>query len=213
MLAPLVKACSLNPGAQLVVSPRFDRIDRLREDLSMVLATLTVEDAEASYQAIRLSGAGGMGKAPQADISEKPTITLLKAMALAQDRDSIAREYVSRYAITFEIGYPALEEAFGAVGRLAPAIVQSFLTVLSQAPDTLIARKCGREKAEEVSRWAGEVLRAGGVYSEQGRAAIVDFDRALRDETHTLNPGTTADLISAAIFLHLYCRNRQGAYV
>jgi len=30
---------------------------------------------------------------------------------------------------------------------------------------------------------------------------MADLDHALRDERHTLNPGTTADLTTAAIFL------------
>lgn len=47
------------------------------------------------------------------------------------------------------------------------------------------------------------MLRAGGVFTEAGREALTAFDRALRDERHTLKPGTTADLMAAAIFLHL----------
>ena len=43
-------------------------------------------------------------------LPETPSITLLQAMALAQDRDSIAREYVTGFAITFEIGLPAMKE-------------------------------------------------------------------------------------------------------
>ena len=35
------------------------------------------------------------------------------------------------------------------------------------------------------------------------RAALAGMDRDLRDEGHTLNPGTTADLTAAAVFLEL----------
>jgi triphosphoribosyl-dephospho-CoA synthase len=47
------------------------------------------------------------------------------------------------------------------------------------------------------------VLEAGGVRSAAGRRAIDEFDRTLRDDSHRANPGTTADLMSAAIFVVL----------
>ena len=62
----------------------------------------------------------------------------------------------------------------------------------------------------QVSRWAEEVLAVGGVFTAQGRKALVELDRTLRDEHHTLNPGTTADLTAAAIFLVLLYDLRSG---
>ena len=57
--------------------------------------------------------------------------------------------------------------------------------------------------AAEVSRRARAALAAGGVRSAAGRRAIDEMDRALRDARHTANPGTTADLTAAAIFVVL----------
>jgi triphosphoribosyl-dephospho-CoA synthase len=124
-------------------------------------------------------------------------------MSLAQERDSIAREYVTNFAITFEIGYPTLRKAWHAAGNPADAIVQAYLTLLAHVPDTLIARKRGAEMARQVTHWAAEALEMGGVFTAQGRQAVTALDRALRDEHHALNPGTTADLTAAAIFLIL----------
>lgn len=191
LLAPLVKAC-LGEGG-------------LRENLAQVLAGLTVEDACQAYAAIRLAHPGGLGRAPQADVAEEPTLTLYQAMSLAQERDSIAREYVTNFAITFEIGYPALCDVWHVTANPADAIVQAYLTLLARVPDTLIARKRGAKMAGQVSRWAADVLEAGGVFTAHGRQAVADLDRTLRDERHTLNPGTTADLTAAAIFLVLLC--------
>ena len=208
LLAPLAKAGSrtphlLRPGA----SGDSTRVGagELRESLAQVLAALTVEDARRAYAAIRLARPGGLGQTSQADITEEPSITLYQAMALAQERDAIAREYVTDFAITFGIGYPALKDAWYASDDLSADIVQAYLTILAQVPDTLIARKRGADMASQVSRWAGEVLAKGGVFAAQGQAGLVDLDRALRDESHTLNPGTTADLTAAAIFLLLLC--------
>jgi triphosphoribosyl-dephospho-CoA synthetase len=46
-------------------------------------------------------------------------------------------------------------------------------------------------------------LAKGGVFTSHGRAALAEMDRDLRDSAHTLNPGATADLTAAAIFLSL----------
>lgn len=189
LLAPLAKAC-VAPGAP-------------RGHLARILAALTVEDARLVYAAMRLSRPGGLGRVAEADVATDPEITLREAMRLAQDRDTIAREYVSDFATTFEIAYPALQHACRTAGSRAQAIVQAFLMVLARVPDTLIARKCGIAVARRVSQDAAAVLELGGVLTEAGQRGLADLDRALRDEHHTLNPGTTADLIAAAIFLHL----------
>ena len=70
-------------------------------------------------------------------------------------------------------------------------------------PDTLIARKNGPEISRRVSRWASDVLSQGGVFTAPGKQKIMELDRAVRDHDHKLNPGTTADLTAAAIFLYL----------
>jgi triphosphoribosyl-dephospho-CoA synthase len=195
LLAPLVKAC-------FSVST-FSDITRVRQSLSSILNALTVGDARLAYAAIRLAHPGGMGHVSQADVAEEPSITLLQAMALARDRDAIAQEYVTDFVITFDIGFPALKEAQSRGADFSNAVVQTFLSILSRVPDTLIARKKGFETAGRISRQAGEVLRRGGVFTSEGRAGLAEMDRALRDESHTLNPGATADLTAAAVFLAL----------
>jgi triphosphoribosyl-dephospho-CoA synthase len=87
--------------------------------------------------------------------------------------------------------------------RFSDAIVQTALTILAQVPDTLIARKEGAATAETISAQAARVLQAGGAFSRQGREALDEFDRSIRDEEHRLNPGTTADLTTASIFVLL----------
>ena len=47
------------------------------------------------------------------------------------------------------------------------------------------------------------MLDAGGVRTAPGREAIAALDGELRDEANTLNPGATADLTGAAIYLVL----------
>jgi triphosphoribosyl-dephospho-CoA synthase len=197
LLAPLVRAAALTALG-----------DDLRAAVERTLAATTVDDARLTYQAIRLAAPGGLGKAPDEDVSSEPTATLREVMRLAADRDDVAHEYASGCAITFDIGAPTLAqlEREGLRGDLA--LVELFLTLLARRPDTLIARKAGREAADSVSVGARDVLARGGVRTPEGRAAIARLDDELRDPSNRLNPGTTADLSAAALFVHLLGRSR-----
>lgn len=205
LLAPLAKACFLATRPSHHARQPAPAVADVQSNLPSVLTTLTVEDARQVYAAIRIAQPGGMGQVSQADLSGEPSITLLQAMTLAQERDAIAREYTTTFAITFGIAYPALQHAWVRSNNLSTAIVHAYLTILARVPDTLIARKRGPWVAGRVSQWAAEVLDRGSVFTAQGRARLDRLDYVLRDENHTLNPGTTADLTTAALFLLLYC--------
>jgi triphosphoribosyl-dephospho-CoA synthase len=45
------------------------------------------------------------------------------------------------------------------------------------------------------------VVAAGGTARAEGRAALAALDAELRDARNTRNPGTTADLTCAALFV------------
>ena len=182
LLAPLARAALLGGGT-------------LRERAEEVLAALTVDDARATYTAIRTAGAGGLDEPVEHDVRDEPTIALRDAMAAAAGRDSVASEYATGYALTFELGLPVL--ARGLAAGLAPraATVELYLSLLADVPDTLIARKRGREAAEEVSAGAARVLA--------GQEALEAFDASLRQDGNALNPGTTADLVTAVLFVAL----------
>jgi triphosphoribosyl-dephospho-CoA synthase len=175
----------------------------LRTRLGTTLRVLDVADARAAYAAIRLAGAGGLDKPVEHDVRSEPTVGLREAMASAAERDSVAAEYVSDYALTFETGVPALVAALGDGLPVRDAIVELHLRLLSRAPDTLIARKRGADAADRVSAGARDVLAAGGVRTDAGRRALRSFDASLREPGNALNPGTTADLVTATLFVAL----------
>jgi triphosphoribosyl-dephospho-CoA synthase len=187
LLAPLAKAAlSLGP---------------LREALGATLAALDVADARAAYAAIRLAGPGGLEERVEHDVRAEPTVGLRDAMASAAGRDSIASEYVTDFALTFETGLPALVAALGDGLAERDAIVELHLRLLDAAPDTLIARKLGAAAAARVSEGARDVLSAGGVRTAGGRRALESFDASLREPGNARNPGTTADLVTATLFV------------
>lgn len=191
LLAPLARALLMGNGSPLRVS------------LEQVLSATSVTDAIDAYTGIREASAGGLGSVQGQDLSDQPTIPLLDTMKLAADRDSVASEYATSYAITFETALPALRDARGLGLPWREAVVETYLTVLAAYPDTLIARKCGREVAEEISYRAAAIHKLGGVRNDAGRSALEQFDVELRDPHNRRNPGTTADLTCSAIFVAL----------
>jgi triphosphoribosyl-dephospho-CoA synthase len=189
LLAPLARA-ALSGG------PR-------RERLRGVLRALTVDDARSAYAAIRVAGAGGLDEPVEHDVRDEPDVTLREAMAAAAKRDAIAAEYAGDYAVTFELGMPVLAGALGDGLRPRDAIVELALRILAAVPDSLIARKRGAAAAARVASGAEQVLAAGGVRSAGGRSALAGFDASLRRDGNALNPGTTADLVTAVLFVAL----------
>jgi triphosphoribosyl-dephospho-CoA synthase len=173
----------------------------LRDRLRQVLSTTTVGDAADVYAAIRRARPGGLGRSASEDVAQAPSVSLRDAMALAAERDTVAREYVTDFALTFEIGVPALLAARRERLAWTDAAVETYLTLLEAEPDTHIARKLGAAEAKMVSRRAQEVRAAGGTRSPAGRQALADLDRELRDPRNRRNPGSTADLTCAALFV------------
>jgi triphosphoribosyl-dephospho-CoA synthase len=191
LLAPLAKAAANTAGRGL------------RDALRRVLEQTTVEDARHVYAAIRRASPGGLGRADSQDVSGEPDVTLVEAMRLAAGRDGVAGEYATAFETTFERGAPALARARGDGLPWSDAIVETYLTLLAGSVDTHIVRRTGIAAAERVMGLAREAIGAGGVRSTAGRQAVDAMDRIMRDDRNSLNPGTTADLTGAAIFVTL----------
>ncbi len=189
----------LSPLARAVLAPAGEFRDRLRR----VLADLDLRDARDVYRAIRLAEPGGLGRVAEQDVRAAPTVPLLECMRLAAGRDAIAREYATAFETTLGLGLPTLRRLRERHVPLPQAIAQTYLTLLSAGPDTLVARRHGQAAARRVTRLAGRALRAGGFMTERGRAQAERLDRRLRTARPPLNPGATADLTVASLFVWL----------
>jgi triphosphoribosyl-dephospho-CoA synthase len=201
-----VAEANTNLGIALLLAPLAKAAfagGPLRARLGATLRALDGADARGAYAAIRLSGAGGLREPVDHDVRSEPTVGLREAMASAAERDSVASEYVTDYALTFDTGVPALVAALGDGLAVRDAIVELHLRLLDHTPDTLIARKGGADAAARVSAGAREVLAAGSVRTAAGRRALKRFDASLREPGNALNPGTTADLVTATLFVAL----------
>lgn len=197
LLAPLAQAASR------VAADAGNVGVALRQQVARVLDETTVADASEVFAAIRRAAPGGLGKAPEQDVADEPTLPLKAIMGLAADRDEVAREYDTVFQTTFELAAPALGRARDAQLGWNDAIVETFLIILAARHDTHVRRRGGDALAADVSRRASEALAAGGVRTERGRRTIEQMDVALRTADNLANPGTTADLTAAAIFVVL----------
>lgn len=200
-----VVSSNTNVGMILLLAPlaAVPANESLETGIGPVLDATTVEDARNVYSAIRLAEPGGLGTVPNQDVRHEPTVTLVEAMCLAADRDLVARQYANRFAEVLRLALPALRKAQSAGQTLETAIIAAHLTLMAELPDTLIARKRGRAEADESARRAAAVLAAGWPGGPAAESALQELDAWLRAEGHARNPGTTADLITAALFAAL----------
>jgi len=204
LLLPIAVAAGMTS-----VKENIFEISKLRENLKLVVESTTSDDAINVYEAVRSANSGGLGKVSELDINDPDSINKIRAekislyqiFKIASKYDRICSEWVNNYPITFDVAYSSLREQVSRTSNLNAAIVHSFLRVLAEYPDTLIARKTSHEKALEVSLNAKQILKLGELETPNGKKRLRDFDRELRRAGNLLNPGTTADIIAAALAL------------
>jgi triphosphoribosyl-dephospho-CoA synthase len=175
----------------------------LRTAVERVLADLDVVDSRHAFAAIRLSAPGGLGRAENQDVRDEPTQPLRQVMNLAADRDLTARQYANGFREVFDDGVPSLLRGLEKTDSLEGAIIHCHLHLMARHPDTLIARKRDQWDADSASRWAMQVLDEGWPDSTKSWESYETFDAWLRAEGHSRNPGTTADLVTACLFIAL----------
>lgn len=192
-----------NLGMVLLLAPLAAVADRQdhADNVARVLSQLTVADSEAVYEAIRLAQPGGMGHVADQDVTQEPTRPLQEVMALAADRDLIARQYASGFREVLQGVFFLIQGL--EYGGLEEAIVFAHLQFMAHYPDSLIQRKVGLAVAKEASRRAQEVLDAGWPETDRAQLLCGALDVWLRQDGQRRNPGTTADLVTAALFVAL----------
>ena len=167
--------------------------------VDQVLARLDAGDAADVYRAIALARPGGMGRVDRDDVAGPPPTDLRAAMRAAADRDQIARLWAEGFGPLFAGAVADLSTNVDAGMPLLDAIVECHLRQLAREPDSLIARKHGAAAAAKVSAAAAAILRLSAT---ERPAATAAFDASLRSPLR-LNPGTTADIVAAALYILL----------
>jgi triphosphoribosyl-dephospho-CoA synthase len=198
-------ATNTNLGILLLAGPlaRAAEISRggLRDNLQAVLEGIDPADTAAVFEAIALAAPGGLGAAEN-DVREAPRVTLIEAMKEAAGRDRIARQYVTGFDDVFGLGVGAIEAALArGEDGIWPAVF-AHMAFFSGFPDSHVMRKHGADTAGRVRDEAVAVNAAlhAAAGEEERLRLLLAFDRRLK--AARINPGTSADLTVASLFVH-----------
>lgn len=187
LLVPLVKAAAAGD-----LSP---------DGATAVVEETTVDDAANFYRAFEhVDVAVGDPPEDAAELDVRrgsgaiPTLrergmTLRDVMEVSAEGDGNAREWTGGFERTFA----AAETILDGDGRATDRAARAFLDLLAEEPDTLVATEHGEQVAEEVSRLADEARGDPAEASKLADALVAEG----------LNPGTTADITAAALFVAL----------
>ena len=196
-----------NLGIVILVAPIAEALcvhgydENLQKNTQLQLKSLSVEDAKHAYRAINIAMPGGMGQVEQEDISDEPTVTLLKAMEMSADRDQIAEQYSNGYKDIFEHNLPIYWEYLDKWNSPEWAATALFLSQWQRQQDSLIIRKKGLLKAREINDMiaplANQVLASKDPV--EYKSSLLSLDSELK--CIGINPGTTADLTVATLFV------------
>jgi triphosphoribosyl-dephospho-CoA synthase len=172
----------------------------LEEELPRVLEESTPHDALNFYRAFELAEVrvAEVERFSLRDYSSRERLlreskSLLDLMRLSSGHDLIAMEWATSYLRCFQLA-ARLAEITSEYG-LNRGIVRIYLEALSAQADSLVTTKFGEERSKEVSRRAKEALEDDSLEA----ARLLDIELLEAD----INPGSTADLIAASLFIAL----------
>jgi triphosphoribosyl-dephospho-CoA synthase len=214
LLSPL----SVAAGLTIPEEDNNCNLELLQKNALDVMKNTTVEDSIFVSEAIASASPGGLGKVDQYDVNEPSLedelrsdgVNLLKLMDICQERDSICFELALGYPITIKTGLSALNWSLAVRNDINLAIIDAYLAILSNYPDTLVKRKFGEEVAQRLSKRATDIINVGGALTIEGRRELEGFDIELREAEEKINPGTTADIIASTIFIYLLTGGKLG---
>jgi triphosphoribosyl-dephospho-CoA synthase len=191
------------------------------------------EDAVEFYRAFEVAGVRvnsvdefNLGDPESTSELRAKEVTLYELMDIARGYDLIANEWVTGFRRCLEGANCIIEfmqvQSPGAENSVSncsgtginEAIVYTFLRLLSRHRDTFIETKFDKDTADYVSARAGEIISAweeasGNIESsdnitrdfEDLLPAVQEFDSELLKKR--INPGSTADIIIAGLFIAL----------
>jgi triphosphoribosyl-dephospho-CoA synthase len=224
LFIPLAAAAAICLGRN-----RKIEVDSLQNECKQVLNGTTFEDTMDFFKAISALNVGWLGKTEGNDIpdfSSKNTLTkidtekikFLDLLRRSAKWDGIASELSNGMHSSFKIGYPEFIKTYEDTLDINSSVVNSYLKILSEVPDTFIARKVGLRKTNnieeavqygmtesiKVSTKAKKILQEHmGMKTLEGRRKIMILDKELKRSKGLLNPGTTADITASSLMIAL----------
>lgn len=190
----------LVPLARAAAALEEITVSRVQETLN----NITPQDSADVFEAIRLASPGGLGRSETQDVADTAEPNLIEAMNLASDRDLIAREFATGFAGIIGTVGPLLADCIEKTGALDRGIVLAHVSLIAEWGDSLIERKCGMMIAAQAMAMAGVAVDSYSSGWDSFEREVGELDFWMRSEGNRRNPGTTADLIAAGIFVQLW---------
>ena len=174
--------------------------DKIQRTATEIIRNTTMEDAIDVYKAFPKARVKVRTDVPEFDLTNETAIDEIKVkqytfheiLTISAAYDEISRELIGGFPLTFRCA--TLIQAFAQNKHINDTITHAYLTLLSEEEDTFISMKFGAEKSRYVKARAQKIVHAG-----YERNDIEEFDTDLINER--LNPGSTADIIAASLFI------------
>ena len=203
LIAPLVQAAygyfeQKNDTKYAHLTP----LQHYQQCLQQVLSDLTLQDAQLCAKAIVLAKPAGLGQSEKHDVNDKVNVNLQTLMRTAESRDLIAYQYTHQFETIF-LGFTHYQAAMQRWQNTAWATTALYLQLLANKLDSHIVRKHGESIATQA-------MLEAKVHAATFQAAdnpkliqkqLLVWDAALKAQN--INPGTTADLTVATLFMRL----------
>lgn len=160
-----------------------------------LVKSTSVFDAVLFYQAFSLTSVR-MNDSDDMDVSDPKSVeilhekkmTLYDVMEYSSKCDMVSNEWISGFKLTRKTADFLLNS-----GRGKNAIPDAYMKLLAENEDTFVAKKLGADASLWTMKTAGKVL--------SGEISVEEFDRICLSKG--INPGSTADIIIAGIFIAL----------
>ena len=205
-----VVGCNTNLGIILLCAPMVEAVYMDKEhkfdqkNLKIVIDNINYKQTKNIYKAINLANAGGMSSKEEFDLKNNKSekFTLLEAMNFAKTYDYIASEYTNYFHNIINTISKNWRSYFKFMDNDEYATTATFLQQIISNPDTLIARKHDLTAAKEVSERFKEIAHEYCALKDpnilNNKLLLLDSELKIQG----LNPGTTADVVVASIFLN-----------
>ena len=206
----LVTKTNTNLGIVLLLCPLAKLVQREQsinpQSVAAEIESIAGAQSQFVYHAISKAKAGGLSQVDEFDVNDAGSAPegLIEAMEIAKNRDMVAKQYCCGYVDVIDFVLPAIEEGLVRFGKISPAIVWAHVKTMARFPDSLISRKLGDAVARKSAAMAAQCLeQLTNADDDDFWRSVGDLDFWLRSDGHRRNPGTTADLIAAALYVGL----------
>ncbi|MHA1409788.1 MAG: triphosphoribosyl-dephospho-CoA synthase [Candidatus Odinarchaeia archaeon] len=205
LLLPLISGFTISKKLKI------KKEEAIRSKIHEIVKATTIEDSIYFYKSVKLAKPGGLKKADKYDVTNPKFIEEIKSdkknlydlLEISSKWDSISKEWINKYYITFEIGAPTFIKTLNDTNDVNIATVNTFLKILSYTPDTLIARKNDYETAKKITDEAKKIIAKGGLLTKEGKELVKQLDNELQRKKGLLNPGSSADITISSIMTAL----------